>query len=311
MASVSRIQNGPPYNAGPESRPHNTTAPPADISDDYQIDYSVNRNRADLFQDVDTNLNTGTGAAMRDGTFFAQQQANLEAGRQAGVDREIETTRKARTPAVKLDEERLLSPKGIPALRGRIKKCKLKGKGHEFEDARRLLEMYQLWLDDLFPKAKFRDALAMVEKLGHTRQLQIHRKAWIEDGKPKPVIPDEPMDDFEAGTPPLAAANDDVEATGSARDRSSAGADQEVDMLDDDINSMFVPENPVPLSKKRVPQSIPDDLDELDALLAEDAEIRKHNGLGASSLYAEITRPRSPGDRDLDEDMELMREFDM
>lgn len=41
--------------------------------------------------------------------------------------------------------------------------------------------MYQLWLDGLFPKAKFDDGLAMVEKLGHTKSLQVMRKQWIDE----------------------------------------------------------------------------------------------------------------------------------
>lgn len=45
--------------------------------------------------------------------------------------------------------------------------------------------MYQLWLDDLYPRAKFMDALAIIEKLGHTKKMQIMRKAWIDEGKPK------------------------------------------------------------------------------------------------------------------------------
>ncbi|KAF2712634.1 hypothetical protein K504DRAFT_464704 [Pleomassaria siparia CBS 279.74] len=44
--------------------------------------------------------------------------------------------------------------------------------------------MYQLWLDDLYPRAKFADGLAMIEKLGHSKSIQLHRKAWIAEGKP-------------------------------------------------------------------------------------------------------------------------------
>jgi replication fork protection complex subunit Csm3/Swi3 len=48
-----------------------------------------------------------------------------------------------------------------------------------------MLNMYQLWLDDLYPRAKFADALAMVEKVGHTKRMQIMRKDWIDEGKPR------------------------------------------------------------------------------------------------------------------------------
>ncbi|GJC97019.1 chromosome segregation in meiosis protein 3 [Colletotrichum higginsianum] len=103
-----------------------------------------------------------------------------------GLDEEVEVVKRARVPRVKLDEARLLSENGIPKLRKRAAKLEFKGKGNEFSDAARLLTFYQLWLDDLFPKAKFLDALAMVEKAGHKKQIALKRMDWINEGKPKP-----------------------------------------------------------------------------------------------------------------------------
>lgn len=57
----------------------------------------------------------------------------------------------------------------------------------------RLLNTYQLWLDDLFPKAKFADGLSMLEKLGHKKRVQMMRREWIDEGKPRPI--EEPEDD--------------------------------------------------------------------------------------------------------------------
>jgi replication fork protection complex subunit Csm3/Swi3 len=49
-----------------------------------------------------------------------------------GLDEEVEVTRKARAPRVKLDEHRLLSAAGIPKLRKKAREhLKFKGKGHE------------------------------------------------------------------------------------------------------------------------------------------------------------------------------------
>lgn len=48
-----------------------------------------------------------------------------------------------------------------------------------------MLNMYQLWLDDLYPRAKFADALAIIEKVGHTKRMQMMRKDWIDEGKPR------------------------------------------------------------------------------------------------------------------------------
>lgn len=43
--------------------------------------------------------------------------------------------------------------------------------------------MYQLWLDALYPRAKFGDGLAIIEKLGHTKRMQLLRRDWINEGK--------------------------------------------------------------------------------------------------------------------------------
>lgn len=90
---------------------------------------------------------------------------------------------------------RLLSEPGIPKLRKRARHLRLKGKGHEWSDASRLLSFYQIWLDDLFPKAKFLDALAMVEKAGHKTAMHKARMDWINEGKPRGSIFDDVADD--------------------------------------------------------------------------------------------------------------------
>ena len=52
----------------------------------------------------------------------------------------------------------------------------------------RLLNAYQLWLDDLYPRAKFADGLAIIEKLGHTKRMQTMRREWIQEGKPRETL---------------------------------------------------------------------------------------------------------------------------
>lgn len=54
----------------------------------------------------------------------------------------------------------------------------------QFSDMAHLLNFYQLWLDDLFPRAKFTDGLAMIEKLGHSKRIQVMRREWIEESRP-------------------------------------------------------------------------------------------------------------------------------
>ncbi|KFZ16978.1 hypothetical protein V502_04814, partial [Pseudogymnoascus sp. VKM F-4520 (FW-2644)] len=89
-----------------------------------------------------------------------------------------------RAPRPKLDEARLLSSRGLPKLRDRARTLRLKGKGHEYGDAERLLGLYQMWLDDLYPKARFGDALKMVERVGHKKTVAVARRGWIEEGRP-------------------------------------------------------------------------------------------------------------------------------
>ncbi|KAH7088421.1 chromosome segregation in meiosis protein 3 [Paraphoma chrysanthemicola] len=112
-------------------------------------------------------------------------QASRTAGDGLGIDEEIIITKK-RIPIPKLDDHRLLSDPGIPRLRKISKeRLRFKGKGHEYGDIARMLNMYQLWLDDLYPRAKFADALAIIEKVGHTKRMQMMRKDWIDEGKPR------------------------------------------------------------------------------------------------------------------------------
>ncbi|QSZ37009.1 hypothetical protein DSL72_009101 [Monilinia vaccinii-corymbosi] len=142
----------------------------------------------------------------RDKEAVKDSASNSKNGAGLGIDEEIEVSKKPRVPRVKLDEHRLLSSAGIPKLRKKAAShLKFKGKGHEYSDASRLLEFYQLWLDDLFPKAKFLDALAMVEKLGHKKMIQSARIDWINEGKPKSSVHEDSLFD----EPELPARDDD------------------------------------------------------------------------------------------------------
>ncbi|RPA97841.1 Swi3-domain-containing protein [Choiromyces venosus 120613-1] len=102
-----------------------------------------------------------------------------------GLDEEVKIKKKRIN--VKLDEARLLREDiGIPKLRREApKRLKFKGKGHEYRDAARLLSYYQLWADDLYKKAKFRDTLQIIEKLGHSRRMKMERENWIMESKKK------------------------------------------------------------------------------------------------------------------------------
>lgn len=132
------------------------------LLDDHNYDQDINDFLRDLPVNKHDETNNETAEAAKD------------------PDAEVKV-RKQRKPVLKLDQGRLLSDSGVNKLRKTAKaRLKFKGKGHEFSDITRLLNMYQLWLDDMYPRAKFKDGLLMVEKLGHSKKLQIMRKAWID-----------------------------------------------------------------------------------------------------------------------------------
>lgn len=181
---------------------------------------------------------------------------------------------------------RLLSDAGIPKLR-KITKSRLKfrGKGHEFADISRLLNTYQLWLDDLYPRAKFRDALTMVEKVGHSKRMQVMRRAWLDDTKPyrKELTP-------EAETAGANAVADESRAgSGSSPSGEAASAgpvhgDQAMEGVgdgpnDDELDALLAESGVIDTDKaeeqrattKRKGPFEEDDEDELDALMAENS----------------------------------------
>ena len=95
----------------------------------------------------------------------------------------------------KLDEDLLLSERGIPALIKDAKQWEPKGKGHEvsslnhptnrFEcifvahrkrqvsDLNRLIRMYQYWAHQMYPRHTFNDTIERVEKLTHSRRMHV------------------------------------------------------------------------------------------------------------------------------------------
>ncbi|KAK3071050.1 chromosome segregation in meiosis- protein [Teratosphaeriaceae sp. CCFEE 6253] len=224
----------------------------------------------------------------------------------ADPDAEIKI-RKPRRPAPKLDEALLLSSAGIPKLRHHANtKLKFKGKGHEFSDIANLLGVYQLWLDDLYPKAKFRDGLAMVEKVGHSKRMQMERRVWIEATRPCRA---------EKG---VERVGDDIEMSGGLGERgrnesgdeifggsgASQGSDgrakqKDGEMPDDDELDTLMAESharvlaPKPQQARKKPFEEDDgpDEDELDALMAKQDGSASQAPSAAAAKSASATQP--------------------
>ena len=170
------------------------------------------------------------------------------------------------------------------------KKLRLKGKGHEFSDAARLLNYYQLWLDNLYPRAKFADGLQLVEKAGHSKRMQTMRKEWIDEGKHGYA-----RENHNAVVAEEANASNDAD---SARPESNGEATAPQPLADQPIfgnrpesDDLFFPDTGKKAGGDDDDDVIPED-DELDALLAEE-------DLSLTSRPKPV-EPESEGEDDLD-----------
>ncbi|RMD41429.1 hypothetical protein DV735_g3712, partial [Chaetothyriales sp. CBS 134920] len=256
-----------------------------------------------------------------------------------GIDEEVKVVKK-RQPIAKLDEARLLSERGIPRIRrlarsGKIaKSLRFKGKGHEFSDVARLLNYYQLWLDGLYPRAKFADGLQMIEKVGHSKRMNVVRKTWIDEGKPG-YQPFEESNSVDQLAPASQPAAHDVDGSDAAVDQAPTDSlffqdptsnhepDTGVPSEDDDLEALLAenarhPADPV----ERPRRTEMDELDDLDALIAEQSGLKQKQNTDhdddddLDALIAEqesrnppasgLTQKQSEGDGDDDDDLDAL-----
>ncbi|KAM6950631.1 LOW QUALITY PROTEIN: TIMELESS-interacting protein [Lycodopsis pacificus] len=75
-------------------------------------------------------------------------------------------------PQPKLDSQRLISERGLPALRTLFDNVRFKGRGHEAEDLQLLMHKMENWAHRLYPKLQFEDFIDKVEKLGNKKDVQ-------------------------------------------------------------------------------------------------------------------------------------------
>lgn len=80
--------------------------------------------------------------------------------------------RTVKRPRPKLDANRLISEKGLPALRTLFEDVKFKGKGHEAENLKLLLQKMENWAHRLYPKMQFEEFIDKVESLGGKKEVQ-------------------------------------------------------------------------------------------------------------------------------------------
>ncbi|PPQ72586.1 hypothetical protein CVT26_003689 [Gymnopilus dilepis] len=114
--------------------------------------------------------------------------------------------KKATRRMMKLDENLLVSPLGFPKLIKMTKDFRIKGKGHEATDLNRLLQTYQYWTHQLYPKTPFRDTVERIEKLCHSKRMNVSLSVWRDEahGRPTTQNHDSDEEDSDGGQ-----ANDD------------------------------------------------------------------------------------------------------
>ena len=190
----------------------------------------------------------------------------------------------------------------------------------QYSDVARLLNIYQLWLDDLYPRAKFADGLAIIEQLGHTRRMQIMRREWIDEAKSKdsPARGSTTKVQASAGEATVSDAQDNSSNPVRTHDRSKTPIGNDVD--DDELysatprkildrrrtepdvdidESLFVSE---------VENDNPPSGDELDALLAEEEDRNRSN---ASDFNVQPHPMKSKEvEPAFDDEMEAMADID-
>ncbi|XP_015198550.1 TIMELESS-interacting protein isoform X2 [Lepisosteus oculatus] len=84
----------------------------------------------------------------------------------------IAKRRAVKRPQPKLDSQRLVSERGLPALRTLFDNVRFKGKGHEAEDLKLLIQKMENWAHRLYPKLQFDDFIDKLESLGSKKEVQ-------------------------------------------------------------------------------------------------------------------------------------------
>ncbi|XP_010009147.1 PREDICTED: TIMELESS-interacting protein [Nestor notabilis] len=109
----------------------------------------------------------------RDDAEWAQANGEPDGNQQSQAKDSAAAVRKAfKRPVPKLDAQRLISERGLPALRHMFDNVKFKGKGHEAEDLKTLIRHMEHWAHRLFPKLQFEDFIDRVESLGNKKEVQ-------------------------------------------------------------------------------------------------------------------------------------------
>ncbi|KAI0647088.1 replication fork protection component Swi3-domain-containing protein [Trametes meyenii] len=209
-----------------------------------------------------------------------------------------------------LDEGRLMGPDGFPALVKQAKDFKPKGKGHELQDLNRLLNVYQFWAHKMYPHTHFSDTVQRVEKLCHSKRMNVALSVWRDEAKglinghKMPGSDDSDSDDEETKNSRLQRGLEPTQSRGQSQEA------QDVPIATDDERSSptrSTHDAPFPPSSPSSGTSSLGALDEdfdIDAMLREEEAARTQ---AASSSVAPVKAtygaPRGAAAGDEDEEM--------
>lgn len=161
-----------------------------------------------------------------------------------GVDDEVVV--KKRRVTVKLDEDKLMSARGIPYLQAKVH-SKLttrlrKKKGSELKDLDHMIQFYQLWAHALYPRANFEDFVHLARTTGKKPKMRMFRRNWIAEEKGKGLGVDAQYGDdvnngsgVDSGTVSVSLVSTAPKAPAPANDPNSlfVGNVDEDDFMDD------------------------------------------------------------------------------
>ncbi|KAM9069553.1 TIMELESS-interacting protein [Sarcophilus harrisii] len=101
-----------------------------------------------------------------------ENEPTTETRRDQMGDMPVATKKAVKRNLPKLDAQRLISERGLPALRHAFDNVKFKGKGYEAEDLKTLIRHMEHWAHRLFPKLQFEDFISRIEHLGNKKEVQ-------------------------------------------------------------------------------------------------------------------------------------------
>src|SRR5215469_15677709 len=170
-----------------------------------------------------------------------------------------------------------------------------------------MLRMYQLWLDDLYPRAKFSDGLQIIEKLGHTKEMQTFRKQWIDEDKPKP------SDQAEIEIRPANSSTSDTLAQQASGNESAQQVSATPCRVDEPSLQSGLNDKNTSRQSPHVGSSDQPEDDEMDVLLAAESlqDSHQEDSIFGTRRQANISGMENSIANEFEDDEDALREMDM